>query len=213
MNMQSELEKMLGDLKDEVGDTSIVKQPHSKKEIQKEEDVDRLLGELSSMFKQNTKEKSKPHKKKEATAETLSSISDEKLKKLFPPEKEEKDNKKKAHILVVDDDIRVLKMVQEILKTEYRVSVAPNGMLALRFLERHGADLILLDYMMPEKSGKEVLEEIHANPVLSNIPVFFLTGVADKEKVKECLQLRPKGYLLKPVKREELLKKIKAILG
>lgn len=164
------------------------------------------------MFKQNAKEELKSHRKKEMTATTLSSVSDEKLKKFFSPEKEEKDSKK-VHILVVEDDIRVFKMVQEILKTDYRVSVAPNGMLVLRFLERHGADLILLDYMMPEKSGKEVLEEIHANPVLSNIPVFSLTGVADKEKVKECLQLRPKGYLLKPVKREELLKKIKAILG
>lgn len=67
--------------------------------------------------------------------------------------------------------------------------------------------------MMPGMNGKEVLEKIRGNPVFSNTPVFFLTGVADKDKVKECLRLRPKGYMLKPVKREELLTKLRIILN
>ena len=67
--------------------------------------------------------------------------------------------------------------------------------------------------MMPEMNGNEVLEKIRENPVFSATPVFFLTGVADRDKVKECLRLRPQGYMLKPVKRDELLAKLRTILN
>lgn len=214
---QSKLEKMLSNLEEEVGDTSLIKQQHSKQNTDKVEDVDKLLGELSGVFKKSMKaspDEQKTSKNKPLDVQDLSDISDEKLKKLFPTEEENADNKvNKPHVLVVDDDIKVLKMLQEILKVDYRVSVAPNGRLALKFLERHGTDLILLDYMMPGMNGNEVLEEIRVNPVFSDTPVFFLTGVADRDKVKECLRLRPKGYMLKPVKRDELLAKLRTILN
>lgn len=208
---QSELEAMLGNLQKEIGDTSAGKPPA--KETAKTEDVASLLGEVSTLFRQDAKNNTKASKKKMANTETLGSISDEKMKRLFPSMEEVAGKVGKSHVLVVDDDIRVLKMVQEILKTDYNVSVAPNGTIALKFLESHGTDLILLDYMMPEMNGREVLEKMRANPVLSGIPVFFLTGVSDRDKVKECLRLRPSGYILKPVKRDELLKRLKTILG
>lgn len=120
---------------------------------------------------------------------------------------------KRYHILLVDDDIRVLKMMKEILKDHYDTAVATNGQIALKFLEKHSTDMILLDYMMPGQNGKEVLEKIRQNPKYSEIPVIFLTGVSDAKHVKECLALRPQGYLLKPVKQEELLKKLDEVLG
>ncbi len=117
------------------------------------------------------------------------------------------------HILLIDDDVRVLKMMKEILREDYDTAVATNGDIALKFLDRHGTDLILLDYMMPGENGKQVLERIRQNPVYYDVPVVFLTGMSDTEKVQECLALRPQGYMLKPVKQEELLKRVRSILN
>jgi CheY-like chemotaxis protein len=127
-------------------------------------------------------------------------------------EKKKEKTKPKKHILIVDDDIRVLKMMKEVLKNDYDTAVASNGDIAMKFLDKHGTDLILLDYMMPGENGKEVLERIRQNPKYYNIPVFFLTGMSDADKVQECLALRPQGYMLKPVKQFELLRRVKEIL-
>lgn len=216
INAQSELEKMLSDLQEEVGDDSTEKWEHTTtEEPAKTESISSLLGDLPTLFRKNKHNNGNSTTKKKAPAtETLNSISDEKLKKLFPPDEERSSIRgEKLHVLVVDDDIRVLKLVQEILKADYSVSVAPSGKVALKFLERHGTDLVLLDYMMPEMNGKKVLEKIRANPSFSNLPILFLTGVSDRDRVKECLMLRPKGYMLKPIKQEDLLRKVKSILG
>jgi len=61
-------------------------------------------------------------------------------------------------------------------------------------------------------NGPAVLEELRKDPYLASIPVVFLTGINDVEKIKNALALKPQGYLLKPVDREALLAKIKEII-
>ena len=78
----------------------------------------------------------------------------------------------------------------------------------MKYLENNIPDLILLDYIMPEEDGPEVLSYIRNHPLCFATPVFFLTGVSDKESVRKVLELNVQGYILKPVAKEELLNRI-----
>lgn len=120
---------------------------------------------------------------------------------------------RRKHILVVDDNAMMLKMLKEHLHNDYDVATAASGRVALKFLERKTTDLILLDYEMPDESGPDVLEQLRASDNTKDIPVIFLTGVTDTKKIKEALALKPQNYLLKPVDREKLLDTITKTLG
>ncbi len=111
-------------------------------------------------------------------------------------------------ILIVDDSPIMLKTLKENLRDRYDVATAISGKIAMKFLERKTADLILLDYEMPEESGPVVLEKLRANDDTKDIPVIFLTGVTDSGKIREALVLKPKGYLLKPINHDKLLEAI-----
>lgn len=149
---------------------------------------------------------------------------EEEKKRLAEEEKAQKDNEimqilvdleeanHKKHVLVVDDDVRMLKVIKEHLHLEYDVATAINGKLALKFLENKTTDLILLDYVMPGEDGPTVLSKIHENPATKDIPVIFLTGMMEKGKIQEALSERPQGYLLKPIEREKLLSTIESVL-
>ena len=118
----------------------------------------------------------------------------------------------KNHILVVDDDPMMLKLIKEQLKESYTVATAVNGAIALKFLETRTTDLILLDYEMPGEDGAQVLEKIRNNPKTAKLPVIFLTGIKDKEKIQQVIQMRPQGYLLKPIERDALINSIKNVI-
>lgn len=119
----------------------------------------------------------------------------------------------RKHILVVDDNSVMLKLIKEHLHDKYDVATAVSGKIALKFLERKKTDLILLDYEMPGDNGPAVLERLRASQETKDIPVVFLTGVTEKEKIREALILKPQSYLLKPINREKLLKTIEELIG
>ena len=118
----------------------------------------------------------------------------------------------KKHILVIDDDARMLKVIKLHLHEKYDVATAISGKIALKFLETKHTDLILLDYAMPDENGLVVLEKLRANPSTKNIPVIFLTGITDRKKIQEALVMKPQGYLLKPINRKRLLAAIQNTL-
>lgn len=120
-------------------------------------------------------------------------------------------SEKKKHILIVDDDSGVLKLARNILGEQYNVATAINGKVAMKFLEKKDTDLVLLDYEMPEESGAEVLQKIRSNARLQKLPVVFLTGVTEKERIQKVLSFSPQGYLLKPINAERLNETLKAI--
>lgn len=115
-------------------------------------------------------------------------------------------------ILVVDDDVRMLNIIKLYLQDLYEVVVVPSGKLALKYLSKKSADLVLLDYLMPIEDGPAVLQQIRETSPHSNIPVVFLTGVDDKDLVMKGLKFRPNSYLLKPVSRAILLERVTEIL-
>lgn len=115
------------------------------------------------------------------------------------------DSGRKKHILVVDDDRNVLKMLKTALEEKYEVTTTLNGLLVEKVLSAKQVDLIVLDYEMPIMTGAEVYRKIKSNPESASIPVCFLTGVSDKNKVMEIMSLRPDSYLLKPIDLEMLM--------
>lgn len=119
----------------------------------------------------------------------------------------------RKHIVVIDDDRTVLKLLKTALSDEYDVTTMVSGNMAMKFLETHTADLILLDYEMPVESGPEVFKKFKESRHTSKIPIIFLTGVADSVKIKEVLLLGPQGYLLKPINIERLKSTIKNVLA
>lgn len=119
----------------------------------------------------------------------------------------------RRHILIVDDDVQMLKTIKRLLEDTYDIATAINGEVALRFLSKKHTDLVLLDCEMPEMKGPEVLEQIRSNRDTKNIPVIFLTGIADRDKIQQALALNPQGYILKPTDKKTLREKISAVLG
>ena len=119
----------------------------------------------------------------------------------------------KKHILIVDDDKNMLKMLRWFLCEEYDVTMVDSGKLALEAVLKHTPDLILLDYMMPLFDGPHVLEIIRKREESKNVPVLFLTSVTDRDKILECLSLNPQGYLIKPISRSELLERVAEVLN
>ena len=119
----------------------------------------------------------------------------------------------KKHILVIDDDPMMLKLIKEQLKDNYSVATAISGAIGRKFLENKKTDMIILDYEMPGESGVEVLTKIRQNPAMTKLPVVFLTGIKDREKIRKVVELKPQGYLLKPIESEQLIKTIRNLIG
>ena len=84
--------------------------------------------------------------------------------------------------------------------------------LAMKFLENKKTDLILLDYEMPGESGPDVFRILRENKSTRKVPIVFLTGVDDMQKVQEVLKLKPQGYLLKPIDHDKLISTIEGLL-
>ncbi len=110
----------------------------------------------------------------------------------------------RKHILVIDDDPLMLKVIKDYLHETYEVAAAKSGSVAYKFLEKKHTDLILLDYEMPDEKGPDVLKNIREIPGMATVPVIFLTGVKDKERLVEIVKVKPQGYLNKPVERQAL---------
>ncbi len=109
-------------------------------------------------------------------------------------------SEQQAAILVVDDNEDNRYTLTRRLKREgyTDIGLAEDGRVALDLLDQRGFDLILLDIMMPEVSGYEVLERVKAEPKWRDIPVIMISAVDDMESVVRCIKLGAEDYLPKP---------------
>jgi len=114
----------------------------------------------------------------------------------------------KPKILAVDDENDVLLILKTALKDEYDVRTASNGPDALAMAEENPPDLVILDMMMPEMDGFEVLDELKKMPETSRVPVMFLTGISDKSKIRQALDKGTQYYLVKPFDYQDLMTKV-----
>lgn len=113
-------------------------------------------------------------------------------------------------VLVIDDDdinLQVAKLILE-KKLPCRVITADNGYDGLEILQRQYVRVVLLDIMMPNFDGIEVLKKIRADNKLKNIPVMMLTASVDKENIQQAKKLGVQDYIRKPFLPEELISRV-----
>lgn len=116
-------------------------------------------------------------------------------------------------VLVVDDTKENLTVIGQLLRPHYHVRVANSGLRALQAVDvAPRPDLILLDVMMPEMDGYEVLRTLRANPGCQDIPVIFVTALAADTDEELGLALGAVDYVTKPVKPALLLARVRAQL-
>ncbi len=120
----------------------------------------------------------------------------------------DEERRKGKHILLVDDDVTFLKIMKEWLAMKYYITVAKSGMQAITYIANHTPDLILLDYDMPITPGPQVMEMIRSEHDAEEIPIIFLTGKSDKESVMRVMSLKPQGYLLKTLSKEQIVEAV-----
>lgn len=115
-------------------------------------------------------------------------------------------------ILVVDDDPVVTRLVKELLKIQgFTVETAKDGIDAMIMVKKEKPDLIVLDIMMPELNGYEVLRALKFSDEYKSIPVILLTA-REQELDKRIGQMMDIDYLQKPLDREAFLEKIQKAL-
>ena len=117
---------------------------------------------------------------------------------------------RKASVLVVDDDVRMLRMMQRILELEgYRVLTASNGQAALDVFNEEEPALVLLDIMMPDMDGYTVCRRIRE---FSQIPIVMVTVKGNEEEKVEGLDAGADDYVTKPFSSRELTARVRAVL-
>jgi signal transduction histidine kinase/DNA-binding response OmpR family regulator len=114
-----------------------------------------------------------------------------------------------ATVLVVDDEVDSADLIRDTLKAEgLRVLVARDGRQALDLLERRRPDLVLLDIMLPELSGYEVLEQVSRSPALAGTPVIVLTARGDLADARRSLALGARRHLVRPFHMRDLIAEV-----
>ena len=118
-----------------------------------------------------------------------------------------------ARVLVVEDEAEIAALVAYQLTREgYRVETVANGTAALNALRREKPDLLVLDRMLPEVSGDEVLQAIRSDPATLALPVLVLTARREQQDRIAGLELGADDYLTKPFSPRELVLRVDAIL-
>ncbi|WP_409028983.1 response regulator [Gracilimonas sediminicola] len=120
---------------------------------------------------------------------------------------------KESLILIVDDTPANLRLLSHVLTKEgYEYIEASNGHEAIELAKKHEPDLILLDIMMPDISGFEVVKRIKSNQLLEDTPVIFLSSLSDTEDKVQGFKYGGVDYITKPFQKEETLARIKTHL-
>jgi len=111
-------------------------------------------------------------------------------------------------ILVVDDNIAVLKQVSAYLSDNYEVSLAKSGNLALQICVKEEPDLVLLDIEMTDTDSFDIMSKIKRNPYLNHIPIIFLVANHSAEVEIHALEAGARDILVKPVEKSILLRRL-----
>ena len=123
--------------------------------------------------------------------------------------------KTQQKILVVEDETFLVKIYSVKLKSEgFDVSVATDGVEAIKMTDSFKPDLILLDLVLPKMNGFEALEKIRSKPENRNIPVIVLSNLSQEEDVKRAQALGAMIYLVKAdFSIQDIVSKIKETIG
>ena len=115
-------------------------------------------------------------------------------------------------LLVVEDNLELLMLMKQLLKSTYRVYIARNGKEALKVIEEKELDLIISDVMMPEMDGLELTQAIKGDPNYNHLPIILLTAKTQEQDEKEALLYGADEYLRKPFRLGDLKLRIDNII-
>lgn len=119
-----------------------------------------------------------------------------------------------ACVLAVDDDALLLRLVElNLSKMGIKVIRAGSGKEALQKAEEEKPDLIILDIMMPQMDGYEVLRRLKENKVTREIPVLMLTAKSSHQDRERSAEMGAADYIAKPFRLEQLRAKVKELLS
>ncbi len=105
-----------------------------------------------------------------------------------------------AEVAIVEDDDDTAEMLAEMVRLSgYEVRLYHGAQTAMAAFRKHAPDLVMLDIMMPDISGLEVLRHLRRDPALHSIPVIILSAKGTPQEVKEGLEAGANMYLTKPV--------------
>jgi len=105
---------------------------------------------------------------------------------------------KKPYILIIEDDPYILKMYKLKLEIEgFKVETAVNGRLGVEAVKKEMPDLILLDILMPEMDGFEVLEHLRASEKTKEVPVLVLSNLNKEDNINKAMSFGIQGFILK----------------
>ncbi|HRN76537.1 response regulator [Ottowia sp.] len=117
-------------------------------------------------------------------------------------------------LLVADDEPNIVISLEYLMKREgYNVLVATDGIQALEMIQRERPALVLLDVMMPGKTGFEVCQEVRADASLDGVRILMLTAKGRENDVSKGLALGADGYMTKPFSTRELVEKVRKLIG
>ena len=117
-------------------------------------------------------------------------------------------------ILIVDDEAAIAMLVRRILtEAGYRCQAVTDSRAAADLLEKNRYDLVLLDVMMPKKSGFEVCQEIRADSRFDGVKILMLTAKGRDTEVSKGLALGADAYMTKPFSTRELVDKVNSLLA
>jgi two-component system, sensor histidine kinase and response regulator len=118
------------------------------------------------------------------------------------------------YILIVDDSETNLVLLKAVLKDKgYVTKTARSAVHALKMINDKQPDLILLDLVMPEINGQEMLARLKSNALTSHIPVIIVSAITDNNIRKDCLEKGAVYYMTKPVKIDRLTYEVQNLLG
>jgi DNA-binding response OmpR family regulator len=118
-----------------------------------------------------------------------------------------------VNLLVIEDDEIVARTIERSLRgNEFRITIANSGVEGLKIARRQPIDLVILDIIMPGMDGYDVCREMRSDPLLTNVPILFLTAKAKDEDKIAGFMAGADDYLCKPFNVDELILRIRAIL-
>ncbi len=117
----------------------------------------------------------------------------------------------RKRILIVDDDPKFVELLRVALeRADYAIVTAANGLQGEKAFRSNPVDLIMLDVMMPQRDGFEMLRDVRA---ISSVPIIMLTALSDTDNVVKGLELGADDYITKPFELKEVLARVSAALS
>ena len=109
-----------------------------------------------------------------------------------------------SHILIVEDNVDLLRLMKRLLQPRYHVLTAGNGREALQLIQTNRVDIVISDVMMPEMDGYELTDHIKQNEIYSHLPIILLTAKTTEDDKQKALLTGADAYIVKPFKIRDL---------